>query len=601
MQNTNLRTIGAAVVLAGLVVAGVSQVLADRDTTEPEIVAPASTTTTFPATSAPSTQPEPFVYRVGVLSGITTDNFWAFYGREPSVWNSYVLGPTKPALFTSISASGSLERELALEMPDPAPADDGWSVMVDLDSRFKWSDGEAITAHDLAFTFETVRALDLKGSWAEAFPSEVSSIEAEDDHRAHIEFTKRPSLSVWPQGVGLAPIMPGHVWSGVVDDITRKELYGLEGSVDLGGGPLALESVTDDLIVSTANSGYPTGGVPDTVEYHIFASEAEAVEALADGEIDTVLSPKGLTAESAKALQANAEVKTMASPGNGVRYLGFNLDRDPMAAPEFRSALAMLLERETLAESLPNAGPVARSLVPAANRRWFDVGSAEEIAALYEGPLPERLDSAIEGLKSVGYEWDTPPGIDGGDLVAGEGLTIDGRAPQPLTILTPGDEYDPARPEYAAEIATVLGIFGFDARPVVTDFDTVVDLAFSPDDDGSLHYDMYLLGWTLGNPAMPDYYAALFATDGPLNNTGYDSREFTKALEAYESASTRQKALDALWDMERALATDLPYLLLYSNEITEAFRSDRVSFDVGETLGGLQARLGGIYDVSPVD
>jgi hypothetical protein len=68
-------------------------------------------------------------------------------------------------------------------------------------------------------------------------------------------------------------------------------------------------------------------------------------------------------------------------------------------------------------------------------------------------------------------------------------------------------------------------------------------------------------------------------------------------LQAYESAFTTVDAFDALWEMERTLAQDLPYLLLYRDQITEVYRADRVSFDVEASLGGLQGRLGGIRDV----
>jgi hypothetical protein len=51
--------------------------------------------------------------------------------------------------------------------------------------------------------------------------------------------------------------------------------------------------------------------------------------------------------------------------------------------------------------------------------------------------------------------------------------------------------------------------------------------------------------------------------------------------------------------METILSEDLPYLLLYTSSITEAFRSDRVRFDIESALGGLQGRLGGIGDVRP--
>jgi ABC-type transport system substrate-binding protein len=170
-----------------------------------------------------------------------------------------------------------------------------------------------------------------------------------------------------------------------------------------------------------------------------------------------------------------------------------------------------------------------------------------------------------------------------------------------LTILTPGDAFDPARPDYVQEITETLAIVGFDTRPVETDFDTVVDLAFTAGDDGALHYDMYLLGWTLGNPALPAFYRPLFSAEGRLNNTGYASDVFDRALAAYEGAFTVEEASTALWAMEQTLAADLPYLSLYTSQLTEIYRSDRVAFDVETGLGGLQARLGGIADVRPVD
>jgi ABC-type transport system substrate-binding protein len=111
---------------------------------------------------------------------------------------------------------------------------------------------------------------------------------------------------------------------------------------------------------------------------------------------------------------------------------------------------------------------------------------------------------------------------------------------------------------------------------------------------------MYMLGWTLGSPALPGYYRPLFATDGVMNNTGYSSEAFTKALDAYENAFSAEAARDALWVMEETLSIDLPYLPLYTPQITEIYRSDRVRFDIDARFGGLQARLGGIGDVRPI-
>jgi len=590
------------VILAGIALAGVAQVVTDPGSEPVEIVTADPTTTAGldPTLATSTTLAEPFVYRVGVLSGVTTDNFWAFYGEQPSVWNSYILGPTKPALFTADSSLSSLQPELAAADAEPSKDAGGWQVVVDLRSDLAWSDGAPVTAHDLVFTFQTVRDLGLGGSWAEAFPETVRSLEAVGEHRVRIEFEGRPQLSVWPHGVGLAPIMARHVWQGSVDGVTKKELYDLSGDVDVGGGPLTVVSVSDELVVSQANSGYPGAGTPETIEYHVYANETLAVAALGEGKIDTILSPRGLAGDHLRAVESDPGVSVLNSPGNVIRYLGFNLDRDPMSDQAFRTALALLIDRDGLADTIPGAGQAAWSLVPQANTRWFDAGEAKKTTRRYEGSLDDRLAAAIATLEEAGYAWETPPGVDAeGTLTAGTGLIIDGSAPPPLTILTPGDEYDPARPEYVGEIAGVLGAIGFDARPVETDFDTVVDIAFTPGDDGAVQYDMYLLGWTLGNPALPGYYRTLFAADGAMNNTGYRSAAFAKALQTYEEAHTLDDARDALWAMERRLALDLPYLPLYSSDIAEVYRSDRIEFDMGPSLGGLQARQGGIWDVAP--
>jgi peptide/nickel transport system substrate-binding protein len=422
---------------------------------------------------------------------------------------------------------------------------------------------------------------------------------AEGDHHVRIEFSERPQLGVWPHGVGLAPIMAEHVWRDH-GAASAADLFDKSGSGDVGGGPLVIATVSESTVISRGNDGYPLATPPEIIEYRVFADEDEAVAALRRGEIDSVMTPKGLTDQHVAQIDSDPGVSVIDNPANGVRYLGFNLDRYPMADQQFRTALALLVERGALADAISPGGAPAWSLVPEANARWFDPSAAADNRGLFEGTLAVRLDTAIEGLSAAGYEWEKAPVVGSdGKLVPGSGLTIDGLTPQPLTILTPGDAYDPARPRYVEKIAETLNALGFDARPVETDFDTVVDLAFTPGEDGALHYDMYLLGWTLGNPALPGYYGALFATDGPMNNTGYASTEFAEALDSYESAYTPDDAFDALWEMERTLAVDLPYLLLYRDQITEAYRSDRVSFDLDQSLGGLQARLGGIRDVQP--
>jgi peptide/nickel transport system substrate-binding protein len=420
------------------------------------------------------------------------------------------------------------------------------------------------------------------------------------EHTLKIELSTRPSLQTWPYGIGLAPIMPSHIWAPVTDHLATPEaLYADDGAVDISGGPLQVISVGKTSIESIANPGHPEGSV-ERVHYVIYPDEASAAAALEDGSIDTVVTPNGLTGESVRMLETTRNVSIETSPANSVRYLGFNLGRQPMSDPGFRRAIALLLDREAATESLVPDASAAYTMLSAANKTWFLQEEADDIAGLYAGTLTERLEQAIVGLTKSGYGWTKAPSIVDDTLTPGSGLTIAGIPPAPVTILTPGDEYDPARPDYTQRIEATLEVLGFDARAVITDFDTVVDLAFGANEAGGRQYDMYVLGWTLGNPALPDYYRWLFASDGSANSTGYASPEFDAALAHYEQATDPVTAKAKLWEMERTLATDLPYLVLYHPEIVEAYRSDRVGYGAHSALGGIQGRLGGIADLTPV-
>lgn len=592
--------------LVGVLIAAGFQLASADDGQGAEIIAAEPPTTRVTTTDETQARPSttlatPFVYRLGVLSGISTDNFWAYYGEQPSVWNSYILGPTKPALFALDANTGTLTTELSAGAVHPTWDSEGWRVNVPLATDLFWSDGTPITAADVVFTFETVRSLDLGGSWGDSYPSIVESVHADSDYDLRIEFSSRPNLSVWPHGVGLAPVMAQHIWANATSDVTAQDLFAMTGEEDVSGGPLQLATFSGSMIVSNVNPGYPDAGGPDTVEYHVYDSEEALVDAVRDGDIDALLTPKGIAQDRLATIEDDGSVAVLTSPANGIRYLGFNLDRAPMSDLAFRSALALLLDREALATKIGQSGEVAWSMVPSANGQWFDAEAAAGNQDLYGGDLTARLEEALVGLREVGYVWTKEPSVGDGVIVAGEGLTINGQAPQPLTILTPGDEYDTARPEYVQGIAETLIALGFDTRPIETDFDTVVDLAFTPGEDGELHYDMFMLGWTLGSPALPEFYRPLFAANGAMNNTGYESQKFEEALREYERAFTSEAAIEALWAMERRISADLPYLLLYTSQLTEIYRADRVVFEIEASLGGLQGRLGGIGDVRVVD
>lgn len=601
MPSKKLRTAAAIAGLLVIVIAALVQ-LGPGPNRLAELASPADTTIAAPQGTYPEGEEAPFQYQVGLLAGVTTTNYWEYVGEQPSAWNAYVLGPTKPALYAVDPSTNALIPELATGPNPSLPTwdDDGWRVRVELGGDLAWADGEPVTASDVVYTFETVRRLGLGGGWSDAYPAGIEEIVAESPTALRIEFSGRPGLGLWPHGVGLAPIMPAHIWEPQTDGIeTAARFYDLDAVPDVSGGPLQIVSITEDRIETVANPGYPGQGAAEVV-YSIFADEAAAIAAMKDGKIDTVLDPNGLSDDGAAQLAGVTGIAIERSPANSVRYLGFNLTRDPMSAPEFRRSLALLLDRGWVTETLVPDAAAAYTMLSSANVAWFDEDLAKSISQPFARTLEDRVGEAISGLQEVGYAWDTVPAVVEGALSPGAGLTIDGRPPAPLTILTPGDEYDPARPDYTTRIESTLESLGFEVRPVITDFDTVVDLAFTTDEAGARQYDMYVLGWTLGSPALPDYHRWLFSSDGPANSTGYSSPDFDADLASYEQATAMDQAKSALWGMEQAVARDLPYLVLYHPDLIEAYRSDRVRFEEQGVLGGIQGRLGGLGDLIPL-
>ena len=193
-----LRAFGASAVLVGIAAAAFAQTGTD-EVPAIRITAPGPVDTSLPSTSAPGqensrTTPSPFDYRIGLLAGVSTENFWAYYGIKPTAWNAYVLGPTKPALFALDPSTATLVPELsALATSRPTLSAEGWRVDIHLRDDLQWSDGTPITAHDFVFTFEGVRNLRLGGGWSDGFPPVVESVVAVSDHDLRIEFGERPA------------------------------------------------------------------------------------------------------------------------------------------------------------------------------------------------------------------------------------------------------------------------------------------------------------------------------------------------------------------------------------------------------------------------
>ena len=573
-------------------------------------------------------------YRMGIFSDTTTDNFWAYYDPASSVWTAYILAPTKSALYGLNYPGLELTNDLAAsaEVPVGAAEGDGWAIEVPMREDATWSDGSPITANDFAFTFATVRDLALGGNWLSAYPLPdpenpdaigLTDVTAVDDYTVRFVFNQKPGLVLWPHGVGTSPVMPESTWGPIVEEAKASAdpaaaLYAASGvDNDLSSGPMTFverqegafarseanpEFYDQGLEVSSGGVDYTVGPYAGESTFSVYGGQDAAVLALKAGEVDYLLNSLGMQRGLLAQVQDDPNLTAIVNPTFGFRYLAFNLREEPMSIQGFRDALALMIDKEFMANNvLQGAAFPLYATMPEGNVKWYNAEVAEQVASEYVGKtIQERVEGAVALLKEAGFTWETEPSIpldeDGNPLNAvnnGVGVMYNGVPVEPIEILAPGPGYDPLRATYSIWIETWLNQLGFEAEANPTDFNALL-AAVEPSSENTAEFDMFILGWSLGNPAFPDYHHAFFHSsndmlvNGGSNRGGYTSEEFDALADQYQAAESEEGAYDLMWQMEEVLARDKPYILLFDTGILEFYRQESVAYPFTETLSGLQ-------------
>ena len=352
-------------------------------------------------------------YTLGIFQDVTTDNAWNYNDTEGgTVWNQYFLAPMTLALYTIALPGLEMQPDLADGELTPATEEgDGWVGTVSLKDGLVWSDGEPITAEDVAFTWNTVVDLELQGGWIDyADPDIITAVEAVDDTTVQVTFNAQPGLAIWGPGTSvlLMPVQPQHFWAPIVEEATasddpRTTLLSASGEgAPSSGATVFSERQEGSFAASTANPEYygigqelTSGGVTytdgpfaDEFQFPLYGGQEAAVLALADGEVDFLLNPLGMQRGFQDQVSENPDLTAIVNPTNGYRFLAFNHSVAPMSDPAFRDALTALINKEFVTENLLQgvAFPLY-VILPEGNVAWYNEEVATELAEVgYAGP-----------------------------------------------------------------------------------------------------------------------------------------------------------------------------------------------------------------------
>lgn len=320
----------------------------------------------FAATLAPiaSAQDDEVVLRIGLTQDWETLNpISGFAVSEYEIWNVHYATLTNKAAEDFATIPGLAESWTVSE--------DGLTYTYTLREGLTWSDGEPLTAEDVAWNINTGR----DQRWPN-MASTVANLDAEvvDDRTVVVTSSvpdpKLPTMDVY--------LVPKHIWEAVATDRRSARQYdGLDG---VGSGPFVIsdfrkgESVT--MVANPSHYGWNGEEPPiDRVVFQLFENPDAMVAALQQGQLDAI---HGFPPSSAAALEGDPNIVVVAGQQGGFDEIAINggaIEGQPHPAlldVEVRKAIHIGVDKAAVIEDLwfGLASPLD-VMSPSADPKWL--------------------------------------------------------------------------------------------------------------------------------------------------------------------------------------------------------------------------------------
>ncbi len=445
---------------------------------------------------------------------------------------------------------------------------DGKTWTYTLHSGVKWSDGEPLTAHDAAYTFNRIINGTAEQTNYGNYVANIVKAEAPDDTTL-ILTTKTPSPTMLHLAV---PILPEHIWKQISEkQVTNYKNDPSDTVKPVGSGPYVLaERKVGQYVRLTANKSY-WGGAPhmDEVDFRVFSTPEALAQALRKGEIDIA---DNLEANVFNSLKDQPGITTLAAKYSGFNEIAFNYgaalangtpigDGHPaLKDKRVRVALAHAVDLNTLVNrAIGNYGEVGSSVIPPIYSSLH-----------YQPPTPYDFNIAEANtlLDQAGYK-----------RGAGGIRTMpDGTHPLKFRFF--------ARSESKPSQTTMQFVTEWFAQVGVQIIPKTISEDQLTEAVATGNFDMFDWGWVVEPD--PDYQLSVFTcdqrsykdggqiqaglSDGFYCNPEYDAlyaRQKTEIDPAQRAATVKEA--------EKMLYDDVPYIVEYYYDDLQAYRSDTIA------------------------
>ncbi len=221
-----------------------------------------------------------------------------------------------------------------------------------------WSDGVAITAEDVKFTYDLLRDTSVASpnGWVTDFIKQVKVV---DPRTVVFEFTKAYPDQLFDTA---GEIVPKHI----LENVDRKEIRSHEfGRNPIVSGPFKLKKWQGQQYLELIPNEYYFGEQPllKRIIFKIIPDKTNMLLQLQTGEIDMMI---GVEPDQVARLKAqNPEIRIYPISGRVYYYIGYNQKKSFFTSSNVRRALTMAIDRNKLIDaSLQGFGKTCTGPVP---------------------------------------------------------------------------------------------------------------------------------------------------------------------------------------------------------------------------------------------
>jgi peptide/nickel transport system substrate-binding protein len=443
---------------------------------------------------------------------------------------------------------------------------DGLTWTYHLRPGLKWSDGQPLTANDVAYTFNRVRNGKYEQTNYGNYVAAITSVTATDDTTVVMK-VKKPTPIMLHLYIY---ILPEHIWKGI--DEKGVKHYTNEPGPDgiVGSGPfIVVEHQKGQFVRLERNPNY-WGPKPkvDEIVFRVFTNEDSMAQALRRGEIDFA---DELGTNVFKSLQGVTGIKTVDAEYSGFDEIAFNTgaaldngtpigDGHPaLKDPRVRQALSYAIDTKAITERVYGGhGTPGSSIIPPIYQALhYDPGST---AYTFDPTKAGQL------LDQAGYT----KGKDGIRTMPGGGKS--------LSFRLYGRSNSQTSQQTVQFVAGWLKDVGIDVKTKIVSEDALTEII------GEGKYDMFEWGWVVEPD--PNYQLSTFTCanrsykDGGqvyanLSDSFYCDKQYDALNQQQSEQIDPTQRAATVKQMEKMLYDAAPYVITTYYNNLEAYRSDK--------------------------